>query len=621
LNPLDTSFGFANAALGVFSSYSQLSRWGEGSYTAINHEFFVQDNWKVNSRLTLDYGVRFVHQVPNYDSYLTFSNFFLDKWSRANAPRLYQWGCNGASPCTGASRLAQDPVTKAFIGTPAQASVLVGTLVPGTGSTTNGLIPAGTGGIPKTGYTYPSMGYAPRFGTAYDVKGDQKFVVRGSVGLFFDRPAVQTIYGVVNNPPFSQNVTVRYGRLQDIGTAGLTTQSVPSLSVFQYDNKLPASTQWNAGVQMMLPFSSSLDVSYTGQHSYHTEQTVNLNTIDYGAAYLPELQDPTQTFNGVTSSLVNTNTNGARSFTGFGNITQSQPNGRRTYHSIQLSLSRRLNSGISFGFNDTMSLYDKQSVVPRLQHNADGTITVRSDQARAQELLGDNHPQTHIMRGNVIWQLPKLHSDSTVTRAIGYVVNDWNLAGIWSGATGASYSAAFTYTSLGNATTTNLNLTGSPDFGARVILTGDPGGGCSSNPYKQFNTEAFSGPQANSVGLDSGSGYLKGCFVSSTDLSISRVIALGKARSIQLRLDLFNAFNQAAITGRNTSATFASLTANKVPTNVAYDPVTGKLNDGINLLSDGTVSTDRHLPKNAGFGVANAYQTPRSVQGQIRFSF
>ncbi len=46
-NPLDTSFGFANAALGVFSSYSQLSRWGEGAYTAINHEGFVQDNWKM----------------------------------------------------------------------------------------------------------------------------------------------------------------------------------------------------------------------------------------------------------------------------------------------------------------------------------------------------------------------------------------------------------------------------------------------------------------------------------------------------------------------------------------------------------------------------------------------
>jgi hypothetical protein len=66
-NPLDSGFGFANAALGVFSSYSQLSRWGEGAYTAINHEGFIQDNWKLTDRLTLDYGLRFVHQIPNYD--------------------------------------------------------------------------------------------------------------------------------------------------------------------------------------------------------------------------------------------------------------------------------------------------------------------------------------------------------------------------------------------------------------------------------------------------------------------------------------------------------------------------------------------------------------------------
>ena len=45
-NPLDTSFGFANAALGVFSTYSQTSRWAEGAYLAVNHEAFVQDNWR-----------------------------------------------------------------------------------------------------------------------------------------------------------------------------------------------------------------------------------------------------------------------------------------------------------------------------------------------------------------------------------------------------------------------------------------------------------------------------------------------------------------------------------------------------------------------------------------------
>ncbi len=39
-NPLDTSFPFANAAIGTFSTYSQLSRWAEGTYTAINHEAY-----------------------------------------------------------------------------------------------------------------------------------------------------------------------------------------------------------------------------------------------------------------------------------------------------------------------------------------------------------------------------------------------------------------------------------------------------------------------------------------------------------------------------------------------------------------------------------------------------
>ncbi len=65
-NPLDTSFGYSNAAVGVFSTYAQTSRWPEGAYLAINHEAFVQDNWRVSRRLTLDYGVRFIHQAPQY---------------------------------------------------------------------------------------------------------------------------------------------------------------------------------------------------------------------------------------------------------------------------------------------------------------------------------------------------------------------------------------------------------------------------------------------------------------------------------------------------------------------------------------------------------------------------
>ena len=137
---------------------------------------------------------------------------------------------------------------------------------------------------------------------------------------------------------------------------------------------------------------------------------MNLNSIDLGAAYLPQYQDPTLTPNGVATSLVNTNVNQVRYYTGYGNITQNQPRGFRTYHSIQVSWNRRMRDGFSFGFNDTISLSDKQQSAARLQHNADGTITVRADQALADELLGDNHPQTHIMRANFVWQLPKITS-------------------------------------------------------------------------------------------------------------------------------------------------------------------------------------------------------------------
>ena len=101
LNPLDTGFGFANAALGVFSSYAQQSRFVEGGYIYNNIEWYVQDNWRVNSKLTLDYGVRFVHLQPTYDTRLQSSNFFPDQWTLAQAPLLYVAGMRGREPLHG----------------------------------------------------------------------------------------------------------------------------------------------------------------------------------------------------------------------------------------------------------------------------------------------------------------------------------------------------------------------------------------------------------------------------------------------------------------------------------------------------------------------------------------
>ncbi len=112
------------------------------------------------------------------------------------------------------------------------------------------------------------------------------------------------------------------------------------------------------------------------------------------------------------------------------------------------------------------------------------------------------------------------------------MVNDWNLSGIWSGATGTAYTIAASYQSGGG----NVNLTGSPDFAPRVRVVGDTGNGCAGDRLRQFATAAFQGPLVGSDGLESGTGYLTGCFVSSTDLAIARNIRLGGNRTVQLGL-------------------------------------------------------------------------------------
>ena len=66
-NPIDSTFGFANAALGDLQPVRAGVEVRRGAFVYNNTEGYIQDNWKVNNKLTLDYGVRFVHQQPQYD--------------------------------------------------------------------------------------------------------------------------------------------------------------------------------------------------------------------------------------------------------------------------------------------------------------------------------------------------------------------------------------------------------------------------------------------------------------------------------------------------------------------------------------------------------------------------
>jgi hypothetical protein len=412
-NIFDTQFGFSNVATGVYASYIQDPRVEEGRFRELNREAYVQDNWKVSRTLTLDYGVRAVNASQVYDQNMKTANFLPDRWVAGKAPVLYTAGCSdGVYPCSSAARLplrvALDPRTNTLLG--ANSAQLVGTRVPGTGDALNGVFAAGQG-IDDRLYKTPTLLFAPRVGAAWDVRGNHAMVVRGGFGNFYDRTNINNMYGIVKNPPFSQQTTMRYGFLQTL-SASLAPNPASGLSAVQYDYPMPISSQWNIGVQMTMPFSMVIDVAYTGQHSANGQSSVNINNIDLGAAFLPKNQNPvaapSATSTDPTTSYASTNPDVIRFYQGYGAISMVGTNLHRTYHSLQVFVNRRLKNGLSFGFFDVMGLYDQQNAPPRLQHNADGTVTIRSDQAKADELLGNQNPQAHILRGNFTWKLPRL---------------------------------------------------------------------------------------------------------------------------------------------------------------------------------------------------------------------
>jgi hypothetical protein len=632
-NTLDTGFGYANAAVGVFNQYTQGSKFVEGSMLYNNVEGYIQDNWKVNSRLTIDAGVRFTHQQPQYDQFQQMSNFFPGLWSPGSSQVLYTAVCtNNAASCSGTNfRNAVNPLTGQVLVLPgsANSSAAIGTPVPGVGNPLNGIRQAGDG-ISKYGYTWPKIVVGPRFGVAYDMTGNQNLIFRGGGGIFYDRPDGNTVFSIPGNPPIATAVDLRNSTLQNLTTSA-SFLPVPGMQIFQYDAKVPASAQWEVGVQKTLPWASVVDVSYVGNHGYNrlgafqNGNNVNLNAVDFGAAYLPQNQDPTIPQGNPGAGAYSSNL--LRAYRGLGNINSQLTQFHDTYHSIQSNFNRRFRNGFSFGANYTLSLSftGNTGLTKRLQHNADGSFSVRADQAEYEELNKQLNLQRHLLKTNWVWSLPKIPTGSAGMKAVGAVVNDWQLSGLFSLTSGDRYDLGFQYNNSNNG---NVNLTGSPDYGARIIYKSETDDGCSDNQYKQFDTSIVSGPTYGSVGLESGRNKLIGCPILRTDLAVARNIRFGRGgRQFQLRVDAFNLFNQAAINGRNGTVQFNS-PADQASIRNAQFCSNGGPSTSCAGVADGALDPNRLQPRNAGFGAANGWVTnqingnyQRVIQITARFQF
>ena len=173
----------------------------------------------MSNRLTLDYGVRFVHQQPQYDIARAGVELPAGQVVDRPAPRCLRRRLRQRRlPVLGHEPAGDESASPAQLLGPNTAAA-IGTLVPNSGNTLNGLFLSGQG-IAETTYTVADagVGAALRRGVRPDRQAEDRPARRRAGCSSTARAATRSMPGH-SNPPTLQNVTVRYAQLQTLGAA------------------------------------------------------------------------------------------------------------------------------------------------------------------------------------------------------------------------------------------------------------------------------------------------------------------------------------------------------------------------------------------------------------------
>ena len=520
-NPLDSGHGYANALVGNFLSYSEATNQPRGDYRYWDVEWYVQDNWRVSRKLTLDLGLRLYHMPPTIDRAGALGTFVPGLYDRSKAPALY-------APARDASnkRVAKDPRTGALA-----PALLIGLFVPNSGDYSNGARTAGQG-VPQGLYTTPWAGWGPRFGFAYDVFGNGKTAVRGGFGVFKDKVTGNTIYDAAGNPPVTFSPTLYYGTLdtyaQNPGVVGPSNMTVVS-----GQHKLPSVMNYSFSIQHQLR-TAMIDVAYVGSLARQLSVQRNINAIPMFARFDPKNADPTQTATPLQDNFL-------RPYIGYGNVNQREFTGTSNYHSLQVAANRRFAKGVQFGVSYTWSK----------------TLTVSSGDngglssyfpTRSWNYGPASFDQPHTLVLNYIYDVPKIGARMGF-RPAKWVLDNWQVNGITSFMSGNPFTPGFSLVD-------GQDTTGSTD-GARITVTGDPRLAKSQKSfYRTFNTDVFKRTPQGAFG-NAGTGLLYGPGINNWDLAISKRFPLfSERRFVQFRTELFNAWNHTQFAGQNPTARF-----------------------------------------------------------------
>ena len=524
-------FGYASYLFGLGSGSIHSGGTGLNVQTVYWGTYF-QDNWKVNSKLTLNLGVRYDNPRP---------------WTeRFNRITSWCWGCKSPLQAPGLQPLG-------------------------------GLAFPGTGGRSRSFYNSDNNNIAPRFGFAYELS--RKMVIRGGFGLFYGPVQGGAVNG--NSTPRSgfdasttwvsslDSITPRNplsnpfpdGFVRASGSSlGLATLLGQSVAVMDPDRSTPYSEQWNLDIQHSLPGNWVIEAAYAGSRGLHL----------FGPLQFDQLPDQALTQGDSLRTLVTnpffgqvqTGTLGAsqvqrgqllRPFPQFtGVVGGNSSYGASTYHSLQLKLERRFSQGLSlmasYTFSKVMDDVLASTAGAGFPGESFGDGGLQNYQNRSLERAPAQFDTPHYLALNGIWELPLGAKKRFLNqnRLLSAIAGGWQLNGLATFHSGAPLSLRTSSNTLGN-----FGGGQRPNWNGQNPAIGGP---ASQRLDQYFNTSAFSTPLPYNYGnVARLVSWLRGPGTANVDLSLAKNIPIGERFRLQFRFETFNSFNHPEFGPPNTS--------------------------------------------------------------------
>jgi len=519
-------YGFASFLLGTGASGNLLQGWKNVASASTYHAFYLQDDWRITRKLTLNLGVRYDFDVPRTERYNRMNWF-----------------------------------------DPGIASPLANT--PGFSGLTGGAVFVGVDGNPRRQFDGDYNNVAPRLGLAYQL--DSRTVVRAGFSHLYG-PSTMAAQGTVGPYGF-RNDYVWVSSLDNgltpqnylrnpfpngfrplPGAAdGLLTAVGGTLEAPLRNQVTPYTLQWNLTVQRELPGQILFEVGYVGngsrQQSRGGEGGFTLNQLHpqylaLGSQLNQTVPNPFfgRNLGGVLANRTVARSQLLRPFPQFGDIHPLFSNGgNSSYHALQTTFSKRYSHGILFEGNYTWS--------KNLAH--DESHMNSYDLSISKSVTGNHIPHRFVFSG--VYELPfgkGRRFGGGLSRTADLALGGWQVNGIVTIQSGTPLQIGATntiglFTKAARANSAGRSGARSGDVRRRM------------NGY--FDPTAYSQPAPFTFGnLGTRLPDVFSHYANNLDFSLFKQFSLTERMNLQFRAEAFNAFNRVQFGGINTTVTSGS---------------------------------------------------------------